>query len=140
YKGLLFGAGASSPQIVSVPLRLGLSELRTIDDVDSGLWLPVGSHVHCSGLDLDHTTCTIKRWPLYGAEELTSFYTFFATRQTNIPLPQPPVNTLIGVLFPFASPWRGNILVLRHRTRNGASMVEDLCPDDILLVKDILEG
>ncbi|KAJ7893219.1 hypothetical protein B0H13DRAFT_1886467 [Mycena leptocephala] len=130
YNAILYGAGATSPSIVLVPLRLGLETAESPDDLDVTWWIPPGEEPNTATVDLDATRLKVTHWPFDSVTPLPCAFTICVAPQLR---PGDDPNSLdvhpINDLFAEQShgwmvPHRGNVLVVKHEGQQGVGNME----------------
>ncbi|KAH7918045.1 hypothetical protein BV22DRAFT_1187225, partial [Leucogyrophana mollusca] len=135
FQGLLYGTLCLAPILVTVPLDDGISELRTIQDLNVDLWVsqkPRNAFTSQRG----HLMKTFNTIPGLNSVPLDYGYSLFAE---NI-LSYPPYNILANKMAPAKDdeiPYEGNILAIKHAPFK-PSEVKNMNDKDIYLLDTIL--
>ncbi|KAJ7831809.1 hypothetical protein B0H13DRAFT_1654515, partial [Mycena leptocephala] len=130
YYAILYGAGATAPSRVRVPLRLGLDVATSADDLDVTWWIPPGEEPNAATVDLDATRLKVTHWPFDSASQLACAFTVCVAPQLT-PSDDPdgydvhPINELFAEQsHGWMVPQRGNVLVLKHDGVDGVGHME----------------
>ncbi|EDR03035.1 uncharacterized protein LACBIDRAFT_331760 [Laccaria bicolor S238N-H82] len=116
YWGLLYSAPCDKPMKVRIPLHLGRSVARTLDDLNTDRWIPVGAH-YKQCLDLEDNRVLVES----GSSTEPTFTVYYCNRRTP-PAYYRPVNELISGIA--NRKWYGNVLVVCHGKRNAVAGVQ----------------
>ncbi|KAJ7651591.1 hypothetical protein DFH06DRAFT_1331545 [Mycena polygramma] len=137
---LLFAACGAPASLVPVPLRTGLSEGTSADDLDITWWLPLSRAPNAAMVDLERTRLTITHWPLESEWPLENSLTICVVPQLGpeerVPDDSPPINEWFweetyGTLTPF----RGNALMIKQALSGGLA---DMTEADVALAEAVL--
>ncbi|KAJ3897535.1 hypothetical protein F5879DRAFT_995894 [Lentinula edodes] len=136
----LLGTGCSAPMIVSVPLDLGLSQYRSIDDLYTSCYI---YRMFRTGLTIcDDERVHISRFPVDSDALLPNPFTFyFCGQHDGLEVNNFVERHTLRLVQP-DSLWSGNILVLKHAkpvNNYREDRLVNVDAEDLRVVKIILE-
>ncbi|KAH7875951.1 uncharacterized protein C8R40DRAFT_1069134 [Lentinula edodes] len=140
-RALFFGTGMNSPRIVTLPLRPGLREYRTLDDflvrVYVSRWNITGFNKCSIG------RCYIDRFPPDSHSLLSHPFTiFYGEPGTPAPINDLVLKELVMDKYSMASQFRGNLLIVKHVRAHSFDRRYDMIDvslADYVLLKPIVE-
>ncbi|KAJ7020952.1 hypothetical protein C8F04DRAFT_1274274 [Mycena alexandri] len=138
YGAVFYGAGATSPSIIQVPVFLGLLDATTPDHLDLTWWIPLGGCPNASSFDVAQTRLKVTHWPFEFPKPLTHGYTVCWTPQ---PYPDEkqshahpdwyrtfstrhPVNALFERESAGGVPFHGNVVVVKHAGHSSEGLID----------------
>ncbi|KAJ7430411.1 hypothetical protein B0H11DRAFT_2263414 [Mycena galericulata] len=145
YVAMLFPTGCTKTAWVDVPLRMGVDNARSAQDLDLTWWISPGTGQNAGCIQPHMNSITITHWPFDDPMPLDRSYTVFSAPQLlNGQRPSDsgvhPENEIINRMVPgLTTPWRGNVLVVRSAPRRRSpDGVDDMTEKDIYQTKSIV--
>ncbi|KAJ7130148.1 hypothetical protein C8R44DRAFT_871985 [Mycena epipterygia] len=139
YAALLYADSDTDVQWVRVPGVHQCHGAVTVNDLDYMRWIDCGRSGEAS-VDLDTQSRKVDRFPFDEPSDLDHSYTIIVADQSTSGSAVQPLNALVNRWMPeLETPWRGNVLIIKHGVRTRKPRIIGMTPSDTALAKAIVK-